>query len=206
MKRLSLLLAAALASAAPATAQNHAQEIARWQQHYREEFLQDARSPLKAKDTAYLRFFPVSRRWNVPVDVVPTPEAAAFDMATHAGTTKKFRSYAKLIFANPLDGNGEHDTLTAYERLRAPGADSLVFIPFNDGTNGEKTYGGGRYMDILKRELDKPGFRLDFNKAYNPWCVFAGGYSCPIPPTENRIDWPVNAGEMLPEERIRAKE
>jgi uncharacterized protein (DUF1684 family) len=105
-----------------------------------------------------------------------------------------------------MAGGVYYDTLTAYESLRGPGPDSLVFIPFHDETNGTSTYGGGRYMDIPKRELDQPGFRLDFNKAYNPWCVFASGYSCPIPPTENHVSWPISAGELLPEERIRAKE
>jgi uncharacterized protein (DUF1684 family) len=39
---------------------------------------------------------------------------------------------------------------------------------------------------------------LDFNKAYNPYCVFAEGFSCPIPPEENRLKIAIKAGEKLP--------
>lgn len=187
-------------------AQPHAMEIAKWQQHYKQEFLDEPRSPLKAKDTGFLRFYPVAKKWAVKAEIVHTPQAKPFDMGTHAGTTKKFRSYALLLFADPKSSGVKYDTLIAYESLRNATSDSLVFIPFNDETNNETTYGGGRYLDIPKRELDKPGFLLDFNKAYNPWCVFANGYSCPIPPVENRLSMRVEAGELLPEERIRAKE
>jgi uncharacterized protein len=36
---------------------------------------------------------------------------------------------------------------------------------------------------------------IDFNHAYNPYCAFAGGYSCPIPPRENSLPLKVQAGE-----------
>jgi uncharacterized protein (DUF1684 family) len=35
---------------------------------------------------------------------------------------------------------------------------------------------------------------LDFNYAYNPYCAYTDGYSCPITPQENYIDIEVNAG------------
>jgi uncharacterized protein (DUF1684 family) len=38
-------------------------------------------------------------------------------------------------------------------------------------------------------------FHVDLNLAYNPWCLYSPGYSCPIPPLENRLEVPIRAGE-----------
>ena len=35
---------------------------------------------------------------------------------------------------------------------------------------------------------------LDFNRAYNPLCAYSAGYSCPVPPAENRLSVAVPAG------------
>ena len=55
-----------------------------------------------------------------------------------------------------------------------------------------ETYGSGRYLDVhsLGDEL-----LLDFNYAYNPYCAYNERWSCPIPPAENRLDVPIEAGE-----------
>ena len=39
--------------------------------------------------------------------------------------------------------------------------------------------------------------KIDFNKAYNPYCAFGEGYSCPIPPRENDMEIKIVAGEKL---------
>jgi uncharacterized protein (DUF1684 family) len=36
---------------------------------------------------------------------------------------------------------------------------------------------------------------VDFNKAYNPPCVFTPYATCPLPPRQNRLDLAVEAGE-----------
>ena len=66
------------------------------------------------------------------------------------------------------------------------------FVPFRDSTSGNITYGAGRYMDI---EKDGDLFVLDFNKAYSPYCAYNENYSCPLPPFENHLKIPVEAGE-----------
>ena len=35
---------------------------------------------------------------------------------------------------------------------------------------------------------------IDFNLAYNPYCAYSDGWSCPIPPKENDLSVPVRAG------------
>ncbi len=200
--KISFLLALILSIAFPAVGQSFGDEVLHWQQHYKQEFLTDPRSPVKEKDTGFLRFYPASEQWNVRAAVILTPDALPFDMATHSGKTKRFRQYAKLKFANPLSRKGRHLTLCAYERVDRPVSDTLsaksLFLPFQDITNGSTTFGGGRYIDLLKADIEHGKIALDFNKAYNPYCAFGEGFSCPIPPRENRLSIAIKAGEMMP--------
>ena len=70
-----------------------------------------------------------------------------------------------------------------------------LFLPFKDKTNANGSYGGGRYIDIKISDIENGKVILDFNKAYNPWCAYSDGYSCPIPPKENHLKIAVTAGE-----------
>jgi hypothetical protein len=76
-----------------------------------------------------------------------------------------------------------------------------VFLPFRDATNGETTYGGGRYLlDTVKgADLGHSGDEvvLDFNYAYHPSCVHSPRWSCPLAPPANRLGFAVSAGERL---------
>ena len=36
---------------------------------------------------------------------------------------------------------------------------------------------------------------LDFNRAYNPWCVYSEMYTCPFVPPENWLEAPIRVGE-----------
>jgi len=73
-------------------------------------------------------------------------------------------------------------------------ADGGLFFVFADATSGNETYGGGRFL-----YTDPPGpdgkVILDFNKAYNPPCVFTPFATCPLPHAENILKVKVEAGE-----------
>jgi hypothetical protein len=77
-----------------------------------------------------------------------------------------------------------------------------VFLPLRDGTAGQGTYGGGRYLlDTVKgADLGGSGGRLvvDLNYAYHPSCTYDPRWSCPLAPEGNRLAAPVEAGEQLP--------
>ena len=64
---------------------------------------------------------------------------------------------------------------------------------FADRTNGQQTYGGGRFLVL--EDLGSGRVMLDFNKAYNPPCVFTPYATCPLPPARNRLPIRVEAGE-----------
>jgi uncharacterized protein (DUF1684 family) len=76
-----------------------------------------------------------------------------------------------------------------------------IFIPFRDGSNGDATYGGGRYLlDTVKgADLGHESDRiiLDFNYAYHPSCVHSYRWSCPLAPPANQLELVVEAGERL---------
>ncbi len=77
-----------------------------------------------------------------------------------------------------------------------------LFLPFADATNGDTTYGGGRYLyDAIKgADLGCKGegkICLDFNFAYNPSCSYSDEWNCPLPPHENKLSIRIEAGEKI---------
>ncbi|WP_439506390.1 DUF1684 domain-containing protein [Sediminibacterium sp.] len=72
-----------------------------------------------------------------------------------------------------------------------------LLIVMGDATSGLSTYAAGRFLYIAKTEAEAPDFMIDFNKAYNPPCVFTPFATCPIPPPQNILPFAVTAGEKL---------
>ena len=79
-----------------------------------------------------------------------------------------------------------------------------LFLPVRDGTCGDQTYGGGRYLtDTVKgtfgRGVEVLGagrVRLDMNYLYNPSCAYDDQWLCPLAPPENRLPARIEAGEL----------
>ena len=87
-----------------------------------------------------------------------------------------------------FDVDGDEVALVLYDTGH-PG----FFVPFRDKTSGVETYGAGRYLDI---DPNPDGtVTLDFNLAYNPLCAYNDAFSCPLPPVENWLSVPIEAGE-----------
>jgi len=173
----------------------HKSEIMEYRQKYYHQYLTDPRAPYEAADTVFLSFFPIDYNYKVTASLTKEENPQPFDMALYSGITRKFIKYGTLTFE--LEG-GLHD-LSLYQdisRGNNPLARAALFLPFKDLTNGEETYGGGRYFDLKVSDIDADGTMvLDFNKAYNPWCAYSEGYNCPIPPKENHLALGINAGE-----------
>ena len=90
-----------------------------------------------------------------------------------------------------------HDNIAGdLVRARDPETGHL-FLPFQDETSGRETYGAGRYLEVPV--LEDGQLLLDFNYAYHPFCAYNPGYSCPIPPFENRLPVAIRAGERNPD-------
>jgi hypothetical protein len=118
-----------------------------------------------------------------------------FQMPTSTTRLPWYRRYGYVYF----ECNGIKDTLTVYQNLELKfdkAFKDYLFIPFRDATNKVNTYGGGRYIDISIPEDTE--ILIDFNLAYNPYCAYSYRYSCPIPPEENTLSFPITAGEKVP--------
>ena len=78
-----------------------------------------------------------------------------------------------------------------------------VFLPFRDGSAGQTTYGGGRYLLDTVKGADLGGddghLVVDLNFAYHPSCTYDPRWSCPLPQAGNQLDAVVPVGEQLPE-------
>lgn len=88
--------------------------------------------------------------------------------------------------------NGERYELYPYDSFYG---DPVWTVIFSDLTNGETTYGGGRFLELDAPQPGAPSMIIDFNKAYNPPCAFSAFATCPIPPPENRLALAIPAGE-----------
>jgi uncharacterized protein (DUF1684 family) len=73
--------------------------------------------------------------------------------------------------------------------------ESELWFIFRDGTSGKSTYGSGRFL-YGKLHQDNT-IDLDFNRTYNPPCCFTIYATCPLPPKENILSIPIEAGEVI---------
>ena len=79
-------------------------------------------------------------------------------------------------------------------RLPLPGGEeSELEIFFRDETNGHGTYPAGRFVSLVPAAAGR--YRLDFNRARNPFCAYSSAYPCPAPWRGNAIPAAVTAGE-----------
>lgn len=177
-------------------AQSYTDSIYEHRAAYKKEFVTDEHSPLKADDTAFIRFFAPNEKLRIIASVLLTPEAKSFQIPTHSGKTKIYRKYCEVSFK--LEGKSyKLEVYQSPELIKKEAFKNHLFIPFNDLTNYEETYGGGRYLDLSLTDIHDNTLVLDFNKCYNPYCAYAEGYNCPIPPEANRLPIRIEAGEMM---------
>ena len=128
------------------------------------------------------------------VGVVSATDEQRFELPHSDTGTTGFIRVARVVF----ELAGSQHQLDLYQ-LDAYG-DGL-FLPFRDRTNGQGTYGGGRYLlDTAKGAdlgLSNSDLLLDFNFAYHPSCTYSPNWSCPLPPPGNQVDLAITAGERL---------
>ncbi|SFN87428.1 hypothetical protein SAMN04487989_105131 [Bizionia echini] len=165
-----------------------------WQRQQNADFKDASKSPLKAKDRKgfkTLDFFPVDSSAIVEATLKRTPDSDWFLMQTTTDRVSNERIYGIVTF----ELQGRPFELAVYQGqdlMTKAGFEDYLFLPFMDNTNGDSTYGGGRYLDLRIPEGDH--MIIDFNKAYNPYCAYNAKYSCPIVPRNNYLDIKVEAG------------
>lgn len=170
------------------------QDILNYQEERNEEFRNPETSPLPdryRKNFEGLTFFAPDTNYIVVARFERTPNAVPFMMPTT--TSRKTEEVLFGIATFSLNG-AEHqlEVFQTLDLVNEEGYEDYLFLPFSDLTNGNQTYGGGRYLDLKIPDGDT--LVIDFNRAYNPYCVYNKKYSCPLVPRQNFMNTKVVAG------------
>lgn len=165
-----------------------------FQREINAEYKDATKSPLKEKDRKVFKtldFFKFDSTYVVQATLKRTPDEKPFKMKT---TTERLPVYVKYGEATFIL-NDKAFTLNIYqnhELITKEGYEDYLFLPFLDQTNGDTSYGGGRYVDTRIPQDDV--LTIDFNTAYNPYCAYNDKYSCPIVPRINYLPIKIEAG------------
>ena len=144
-------------------------------------------TPEQRERFAALAYFPENPALSLdlPLDGSGEDCGEILTIGTTDGQAKQFERAGRITF----EARGEPVTLTVFKEHGR----GRYYLPFRDATAGAETYAVGRYLDIRTRP--NGDLLVDFNYAYNPYCAYGDGWSCPIPPRENVIKARIEAGE-----------
>lgn len=130
-----------------------------------------------------IEIFPINNTWRIKAEFIPEINNK-LTITDVTGRNYSEHSPGKLFFT--IDGKEYNLTCT--------GSIEKLSVVFGDLTNGDETYGGGRFLTAEGPVTDGYTY-LDFNKAYNPPCAFTPYATCPRPIEENKLQVAILAGE-----------
>ena len=131
--------------------------------------------------------FPVDESWKLKARFEEYNPVKEIDVPNVLGQISKEKCPGAVVF----ERDGKTHRIDAVDE-----GDENLFLIIADQTSGDETYGGGRFMYVKKP--DSTGtVVLDFNKAYNPPCVFTKYATCPLPPLQNYLKLKIEAGEKV---------
>ncbi len=124
--------------------------------------------------------------WVITGQWKPNPEGTTAEVGKKSGGTKSEVIPGEIAFTH--EG---HDV-----SLLTIGTGKALQIVFADETNDSETYSVGRFLFVVPNPDGT--VTLDFNLAVLPPCAFSYNFNCPIPPKQNRLAFPIRAGEKNP--------
>ena len=145
----------------------------------------------KRKDFKGLNYFPPDPAYRFELEFHEHDKKEELTMRTSTGDKQHYLRWGEFRFKI-----GDADcVLQAYKADRK---EEGLFVPFRDATSDKETYGAGRYLHIgFYDKLPDGKWVIDFNMAYNPYCAYTVGFSCPFTPPENWLEVPIIAGEKI---------
>lgn len=149
--------------------------------------LRDADSPL-LRAFAGVEYYPLAPEWRLAGTFEAHEPPKIIKVPSILGTIGDEESPGTAVFE--VDG-----TEYRLDLWRDSDDPANFFTAFADETNGDTTYGGGRFLWI--DAPDEHGrIVVDFNRSYNPPCAFTPFSTCPLPPMQNRLPLRIEAGEL----------
>ena len=147
--------------------------------------VRDVDSPLRRHFTR-IDYYPIAPEWVFNAHFEPYEPHRQVRIINILGQEQYMDCPGALVFSK----DGREWRLDAL--LESPD-DQALFVMFADATNSHGSYGGGRFLHV---PLPAQGAaRVDFNEAYNPPCAFSNFATCPLPPPQNKLQLPIEAGE-----------
>ena len=131
------------------------------------------------------KWYPIDPAYRIVGQLTRTASPTVIQVATSVKSVAEYQSIGTITFAL----QGQSLTLLGAATSKA----SEIMIIFRDGTTGRTTYGAGRY---LYAQVEDDQVVLDFNKAYSPPCAFTPYATCSLPPAQNHLPVPIEAGEL----------
>jgi len=130
--------------------------------------------------------FPIDPAWRIEAAWVPFDPPRQVNITNMIGVTEPAPVPGRAVFTF----QGKTVELLPIDE----GGDDLFFV-LTDLTAGEETYEASRFLYAPKPKAGAGKVILDFNRLQNPPCAFTAFATCPLPPKENRLPFPVRAGE-----------
>jgi uncharacterized protein (DUF1684 family) len=131
-------------------------------------------------------FYPADLKWRINAHFEPYNPPKPVSITNVLGMESGESSPGAVVF----EVDGHTYRLDAITEKGEP----KLFMIIADKTSGKETYPAGRYLYV--DPPDSSGqMVIDFNKAYSPPCAFTKFATCPLPPRQNRLPFPIEAGE-----------
>lgn len=130
--------------------------------------------------------YPPDTAWRIAARFEAFETPREFRVADILNGTQAYRSPGELVFRV----GRRVQRIAAFAEPK----DTIFFLMLWDSTARTTTYPAGRYMRVPFP--DSAGWTvIDFNRAYNPPCVFTPFSTCAFAPRENRLSVAILAGE-----------
>lgn len=168
------------------TSANYPEEIKKSRQVYADNLLSENDSPIQNKETfSGFKYFEPDLKYKITATFKAINDSKEDLLLMTDSTSAKLKQAGIVSFE--LDGKNYQLTLFDEE--------DILLLPFRDLTNGKETYGGGRYINLKKKDLADDKIEIDFNQAHNFYCAYSENFVCPVPPKENTLAVEIKAGE-----------
>jgi hypothetical protein len=153
-------------------------------------------SPLAADDplrASGLPYWPYDPRLRFEVPLEGAGEPAQLSLPTDGDGTTVLSRVGHVRLPPPFDC-----TIDVWWLKQYAGG---LFLPLRDGTAGDSSYGGGRYLLDTAKGADLGGsweaLVIDLNFLYHPSCRYAPEWQCPLAPAGNVVGAAIRSGERI---------